>query len=164
MTTSLENARDRFIDGIARMSDAFGLNRFVIQLYIFLYLSGTAISLDEIAKSLGVSKGNVSINIRELEKWGAVKKVWVKGSRKDYYEADPEIKKVFGAKIKSAIERRLTGLSGLMDDFIKNMESGNGNLSDDDKAKAKTYNERLKKIKELKNFASAALAIASKLL
>ena len=95
MENNLEVARDKFIEGISRMGDAFGLNRFVIQLYAFLYLSGKPLSLDEIVEALGASKGNVSINIRELEKWGAVRNIWIKGSRKDYYEAETDVKKVF---------------------------------------------------------------------
>ena len=89
MSGKLEIAQDRFIEGISRMSDTFGLNRFVIQLYVLLYLRDKPLCLDEMADALGVSKGNVSVNIRELEKWGAVKNIWVKGSRKDYYHRSP---------------------------------------------------------------------------
>ncbi len=163
MDTNLERARDRFIEGVSRMSDMFGLNRFVIQLYVFLYLTGKTASLDEIAETLGVSKGNVSINIRELEKWGAVRKTWVKGSRKDYYEAEPDIKKVFSNKLKSAIQKRISEVSNLTADFDKNIRSTNDNLTEEDKILIKSYKERLKKIEELKNLASTALTIADKL-
>jgi DNA-binding transcriptional regulator GbsR (MarR family) len=164
MGEDLRAARDRFIQGIVRMSDLFGLNRFTVQLYAFLYLTGRPVSLDEIVEELGVSKGNVSVNIRELEKWGAVKKTWVKGSRKDYYEAEPDIKKVFSNKLKSAIQKRISEVSSLTADFDKNIKTTNGNLAEEDKALVKSYRERLKKIEELKNLASAALAVADKLL
>ena len=45
------------------------------------------LSLDEISDLLKTSKGNVSVNIRLLEEQGLVRKVWVKGSRRDYYDA-----------------------------------------------------------------------------
>lgn len=163
MNKNLEIARDKFIEGISRMGDAFGLNRFVIQLYAFLYLTGKPISLDEIAEALGVSKGNVSINIRELEKWGAVRNVWVKGSRKDYYEAELNIKKVFSNKLKSAIEKRISEVSSLMAEFNKIIESNDGNLTGEEKVTAKVYKERLKPIEELKTLASNALGIVDKL-
>lgn len=44
--------------------------------------------------SLSISKGNVSINIRALEFWSMVKTVWVKGDRKDYYEARTDFWKI----------------------------------------------------------------------
>lgn len=164
MDKNLETARDKFIEGISRMGDEFGFNRFVIQLYLFLYLTGKPLSLDEIVEALGVSKGNVSINIRELEKWGAVKNIWVKGSRKDYYEVDPDIKRVFLNKIKSAIEKRIIEMTNLMSEFNKNIASNNGNLTNEEKTLVKEYKERLKRIEELKNLASKALSIASKIL
>jgi len=42
------------------------------------------LSLDTIVEKLKMSKGSVSLNIRELEKWDAVKKIWVNGTRKDF--------------------------------------------------------------------------------
>ena len=86
MENSLEKAHGRFINYICSVCDDFGLNRFVAQLYGVLYMSDRPLSLDELTETLEASKGNVSINIRELEKWGAVRKIWVKGSRKDYYD------------------------------------------------------------------------------
>lgn len=162
MDKNLETARDKFIEGISRMGDEFGLNRFVIQLYLFLYLTSKPLSLDEIVEALGVSKGNVSINIRELERWGAVRNIWMKGSRKDYYEAETDIKKVFTNKLKSAIEKRLSALSNLMSNFDNIIKADNGNLTDEEKAAIKIYEDRLKKIEELKNLASNALNIVGK--
>ena len=164
MDKSLETARDKFIEGISRIGDEFGLNRFVIQLYLFLYLTSKSLSLDEIAEALGVSKGNVSINIRELERWGAVRNVWVKGSRKDYYEAETDIKRVFTNKLKSAIEKRLTTLSNLTSEFNNIIKADDKNLTDEEKAAIKVYEDRLKKVEELRNLASNALKIADKLL
>jgi len=57
---------------------------------------------------LHISKGSASMCVRQLEQWGAASKVWVKGDRKDYYEANDW----FGAVLKSilgdAITKRFT--------------------------------------------------------
>lgn len=151
MNNKLELAQNKFIGGISRMSDAFGINRFVVQLYALLYLSGKPLSLDEITEALGVSKGNVSINIRELEKWGAVKNVWVKGSRKDYYQADSDLKKVLLNKVKSAIQKRTVELANLLDEFGQMLKSIDGNLSEEEMEVVATYAEKLEKIKEMKD-------------
>jgi len=164
MENNLEVARDKFIEGISRMGDAFGLNRFVIQLYAFLYLSGKPLSLDEIVEALGASKGNVSINIRELEKWGAVRNIWIKGSRKDYYEAETDVKKVFLNKLKSAIEKKISEVSSLTVEFNKKIESNGGNLTEEERKTASIYKEKLKPIEELSVLAANALKIVDKLL
>ncbi len=63
------------------------LNKVCGQIYAVLLLSPHSLSLDDIVAELGVSKGNVSVNIRLLEEYQLVRKVWVKNSRRDHYEA-----------------------------------------------------------------------------
>jgi DNA-binding transcriptional regulator GbsR (MarR family) len=77
----------------------------------FLFLFTRALSLDDIVAELGVSKGSVSINIRILEDYKLVRKVWMKGTRKDYYEAvdmiPTKIVKEFFDKIRRNIQDSL---------------------------------------------------------
>lgn len=164
MNTKLEMAQDRFINGVSKLSESFGLNKFIAQLYAVLYLSDKPLSLDDITEKLRVSKGNVSINIRELEKWGAVKSVWVRGSRKDYYEADLDIKKVFSNKLRLGLQKRLGEVSNMIDEFKTIIESSADDLSVEDKKVAKAYLDRMKKIEELKELASVAMKLAEKFL
>ena len=87
---SLEKATEMFIQGAGQISSALlgMINKVGGQIYALLFLNDEPLSLDEISEKLGVSKSNVSINIRFLEKYKLVRKVWVKGSRKDYYSAE----------------------------------------------------------------------------
>lgn len=95
----LEDAIDTFIHGAGNVSAALlgMINRVGGQIYALLFLSDEPLSLDEISEKLGVSKSNISINVRMLEEYDLVRKVWVKGSRKDYYAAEMTYpKKVLG--------------------------------------------------------------------
>lgn len=164
MNNKLAQAQNRFISYIASVCDDFGLNRFIAQLYGILYMSDKPLSLDELAEKLGASKGNVSINIRELEKWGAVRSIWVKGSRKDFYEAELDVKKVISNKLKSSVSKRLNEVSNMIDEVRSIIDDGRSEMSDEDKKAAEVYETRLKKIEDLKKLASAALTIAEKVL
>lgn len=86
----LGKAFDTFIQGAGQISAALlgMINKIGGQIYALLFLSEEPLSLDDIAEKLCVSKSNVSINIRMLEEYDLVRKVWVKGSRKDYYLAE----------------------------------------------------------------------------
>ena len=64
-------------------------------------------SLDDMARELGVSKGSVSTNIRELEKWGAVRQVWVKGERRDFYEAEEDFMRIIKGGILPFLKRKV---------------------------------------------------------
>lgn len=164
MIGKLEQAQNKFLENIGKLCESFGLNGFLAQLYAVLYLSNKPLSLDDLKDKLGVSKGNVSINIRVLEQWGAVRNVWVKGSRKDYYEAEVDIKKVVTSRAQVFARNRLAEISAMTDNFKNIIESSNGGLTEEEKQMTMIYEERLKKIEELKTMAATALTLADKLL
>ncbi|MFC1704322.1 GbsR/MarR family transcriptional regulator [Candidatus Omnitrophota bacterium] len=91
MNKEVESVREELIFKFGYLTNKIGLSKSMGQLYAALYFSKKPISLDELGVICRMSKGNASINIRRLEKWGAVKRVWVKENRKDHYEANREI-------------------------------------------------------------------------
>ncbi len=95
------------VDAGGRTAQSFGVSRLFGQIYILLYLSPEPRSLDEMASALGVSKASVSITCRQLEGWGAVKRVWVKGDRKDYYQAQTDLGTIINNGLLSAINKKL---------------------------------------------------------
>lgn len=127
ITPELEQAKDNFIQGAGHISASLVgmLNRVCGQIYALLFLSKEPLSLDDIVEELKVSKGNVSINIRILEDYKLVKKVWVKGSRKDYYQALDELPtkviKEFFDKIKRNIQDSLDMIQDSCD-FVKQVK------------------------------------------
>lgn len=110
----LDEAIDTFVQGAGKISSALlgMINRAGGQIYALLFLSDEPLSLDEISKKLGISKSNVSINIRMLEDFNLVRKVWVKGSRKDYYDAErvypKKVLRDFLEKIRRTMEDSIT--------------------------------------------------------
>jgi DNA-binding transcriptional regulator GbsR (MarR family) len=56
---------------------------------------------------LGISKGSASMTVRQLGQWGAVRKVWVKGDRKDYYEANDWLGQILRNVLADTIGKRL---------------------------------------------------------
>ena len=122
------------VEAGGRTAQSFGLSRLFGQIYMLLYLSPEPMCLDDLARDLGVSKASVSIAGRKLEAWGAVRKVWVRGDRRDFYIAETDFKSILnggllasiGKKLESAriqIERSLqlaaqSGGDGARQDFI----------------------------------------------
>lgn len=94
MNKSTEEIREGLMEAMGRITSFWGFSKIMGQLYGLLYLSPKPLTLDDMVESLSVSKGNVSINIRALERWNMVKNVWVKGDRKDYYEAETDFWKI----------------------------------------------------------------------
>ncbi len=164
MNGKLEMAQDKFMGSIGKLAESVGVNRFIAQLYAILYLSDKPLSLDELVERLKASKGNISVNIRELEKWGAVKNIWVKGSRKDYYEADPDIKKLVMNKLMSGVQKRIEQVSDMIGEFKELIHSSESEMSEEERKIVKSYGAKLKKIEDMSGLASKALVLADKLL
>jgi DNA-binding transcriptional regulator GbsR (MarR family) len=103
------DTRARFIEAGGNATQSFGFGRVIGQIYALLYLSPAPLCLDKIASELAVSKASVSTTIRQLESLGAAHRIWVKGDRKDYYEAETDFKKLFRNGLLDKIRRKLDG-------------------------------------------------------
>ena len=69
--TSLDKAKSAFVDRMGQLASELGLNGSAGSIYALLFMSGEPVSLDRIAQSCAMSKGNASMNVRDLERWGA---------------------------------------------------------------------------------------------
>lgn len=99
--------RQRFIDLGGRSAQRLGLPRSLGQIYAVLYLSPRPMSLHDLMDALHISKGNASMGVRQLKAWGALDQVWVKGDRRDYYQSNPDFRRVLRHLLGVLIKPRL---------------------------------------------------------
>jgi DNA-binding transcriptional regulator GbsR (MarR family) len=78
-------------DSVGRLMEFWGFKRPMGRIWTLLYLAPEALGAAEIGEALRMSSGAVSMAIGELVKWGAVKKSWRPGERRDFYEAETSI-------------------------------------------------------------------------
>ena len=69
-----------------RISQILGFPRSTGQIFGLLYLSTEPLSLNQMSSMLGISKGSASTGTRQLASWGAIRKVWIPGDRRVFYE------------------------------------------------------------------------------
>jgi DNA-binding transcriptional regulator GbsR (MarR family) len=103
----------RFVADAGNLTTSLGLGRAVGQVYALLYFSPQPQGLADMQDALGISKGSASMTVRQLEQWGAVRKIWVKGDRKDYYEANDWLGQIIRNVLFDTIGKRLTQSNGL---------------------------------------------------
>lgn len=148
MSEELEKAQDILLGRVNQICAKFGLNNVMAQLYTILYLYGKPMSLDDMVERLKISKGGVSTNIRALDRYGAVRKAWIKGSRKDYYEAETDIFKVIMDRTKSMAQTRLSEIDDMVNSSYHALNSVNPSNKEEQKA-IKTFKQKLDKLKDL---------------
>ena len=115
MNQDLEDIREEFIEAAGHMTQSFGAGRVIGQVFAHVYFSRDAQTLDDMTLALSISKGSASMTVRQLEQWSALKKVWVKGDRKDYYEASAEFGMVVRKILFDAVGRTVELSDNLLD-------------------------------------------------
>jgi DNA-binding transcriptional regulator GbsR (MarR family) len=85
------STRKDFVERFAVAKEADGLPRIAGRIFGLLLTAEHDLSLDEIAKELGASKGSASVNTRLLEQSGFIERVSRPGDRRDYYSISPDM-------------------------------------------------------------------------
>lgn len=76
---------ESFVMHCGEMGSRWGFNRTIGQIMGLLVMSEDALSANEISSTLSISRGNVSMGIKELQSWRLVNVQHIAGDRKDYY-------------------------------------------------------------------------------
>jgi DNA-binding transcriptional regulator GbsR (MarR family) len=119
---------ESFVLHFGEMGSKWGFNRTVGQLFALLVVMEKPLTANEIAEALSISRGNVSMGLKELQSWRLVQVNHIPGDRKDYFTANGSIwdmaNKVFEERRKREIEPTLSLLRDLLLDKPANdMES-----------------------------------------
>jgi DNA-binding transcriptional regulator GbsR (MarR family) len=88
---ALRPAVEQFILHWGDMGAQWGVNRSVSQIHALLYLSDRPLTAEDIAETLGLARSNVSNSIKELLAWGLIRRVPIRGDRRDHFEAETDI-------------------------------------------------------------------------
>ncbi|MBU0728351.1 MAG: hypothetical protein KKE17_07785 [Proteobacteria bacterium] len=119
MSQDLTTAKENFIQGISRITTFWGFPKAMGAMFGTIYLSPAPLSLDEIVEQVGVTKGAVSTNIRNLERLGVVHKIIKMGDRKDYYSAETDfwkiIKGILREREKNEFDRAIKSVGESLD-------------------------------------------------
>ncbi len=92
-----EQLIDQFVDAWGRMGPLWGVSASVARIHGLLMASERSYCLDEISRKLSMSKGNVSMSLKELRGWGVVRQVVKRGDRREFYTCEPDVwKMLFG--------------------------------------------------------------------
>ncbi|MFQ3250334.1 MAG: DNA-binding transcriptional regulator GbsR (MarR family) [Glaciecola sp.] len=109
---------ETFVMHFGEMGSRWGFNRTVGQMYALLVICEKPLSANDIAEALNISRGNVSMGLKELQSWRLVQMHHVPGDRKDYFKALGSIwdmaNKVFEERRKREMDPTLSLLRDIL--------------------------------------------------
>jgi len=88
------DAELRAADAMGRLMEFWGFRRHMGRLWTILYLCPEPMTTAELSETLQLSSSAVSLSLGELLRWGAVRKTWRPGERKDFYRAESSVWKL----------------------------------------------------------------------
>jgi DNA-binding transcriptional regulator GbsR (MarR family) len=101
-------------DVVGGLIEAWGFKRNMGRLWCVLYLEPKPLSAAELCERLSLSAGAVSMTLGDLSQWGVVKKTWVPGERREYYEPETSIWKCVSSVFR---QRELQLIRGAIESF-----------------------------------------------
>lgn len=157
MHKNLAAVNDSTVAGLGRLARFFGFSEVMGRLYGTLLMNPEPLSLDDLADTLRISKGSVSMNMRALERWGMATEVWMRGERKKYYQAESDLWQVIRNVLDSRERREVQLALQVLGESVGKLQSANDQLSAEEQELAKYYLERIDDLQAFFEFAQMAL-------
>jgi DNA-binding transcriptional regulator GbsR (MarR family) len=110
----VEAAVLRVADAVGGLMEKWGFKRNMGRVWALLYLERQPMSAADLGERLSLSTGAMSMLLTELQQWSVVRKAWVPGERRDYYEAETSIWKMVSRVLR---ERELRWIQDAAEQF-----------------------------------------------
>lgn len=112
---NLDTGKEQFIQEWGKLGSSWGINKTMGQIHALLLISPDPLCACDLRAQLDISSGNANTNIRSLVDWGLVNKVEKQGERKDFFEAEKDMWKIFTCIIVNRKKRELDPMIELLD-------------------------------------------------
>src|SRR5262245_37613298 len=136
----------RVVDAVGGLIEFWGFRRAMGRMWAMLYLSPQPLAAPDLGERLGMSAGAVSMTLAELVKWGVVKKAWVHGDRKDYYEPETGIWKMVSRVFREREQARIRAAIETFEETLADLRKARGG---EEKRRAKFVIERIESLLQL---------------
>lgn len=87
-------ARHQLINTWGQLSTQWGISRTMGQIHALLMISPDPLTMDQIIEQLTISRGSVSMSVRNLVEWGIVHRTFLPGDRKEYFASEKDVWKM----------------------------------------------------------------------
>jgi len=102
-----KEAKDKFISTWGVLGSSWGINKAMAQIHALLWISPEPLSMEDIMEELQISRGNTSMNLRQLIDWGIVYKETKAGDRKEYFASEKEVQELARQVAKERSKREI---------------------------------------------------------
>ena len=132
------------IDAVGNVIEFWGFKHNQGRVWALLYLRGTSMSAPQLEDELGLSKGAVSMLVRDLERWGVVLRIRQPGTGAWHYRAETDLVRMVSRVIQAREGAYITRIRADLEE-ARRLAAGGG-----------AGRERLQRIERMATLASGA--------
>lgn len=136
-----EEAKIKFVSTWGSLGSLWGINKAMAQIQALLFLSTKPLSMEDIMEELQISRGNTSMNLRQLMDWGIVTKELIPGERKEYFTTEKDVQELTRIIAKERSRREIQPVIKVLHDV--------SSIKDDGTEKTKELIKQTKALHEL---------------
>ena len=148
-----KEAKDKFISTWGSLGSLWGINKAMAQIQALLFISTKPLSMEDIMEDLKISRGNTSMNLRQLMDWGIVAKKLVPGERKEFFTTEKNVQELAKIVAKERSRREIKPVIKILEEV--------STIKDDGSEKTK---ELIKQTKALHDLAETADSMLNKII
>jgi DNA-binding transcriptional regulator GbsR (MarR family) len=146
-------------DAVGALIESWGFKRNMGRMWAVLYLEDHPLNASDLCDRLGLSTGAVSMLLTEMLEWGAVKKAWVVGERREHFEAETSIWKMVSRVFRERELQWIRSASEAFESASQQAASGEArdHVSRDAAAREKVIAERIAGLAQLSQVGATLL-------
>jgi len=133
MADQVGRVKQDFIEGLSHISRFWGFPKGVGAVFAVLYLSPVSLSLDEIARQTGLTKGAISTDVRALARMGLVHRSSHLGDRKDYYETETDFYRAIRSILDERQNAEFSRSIQTVRDTLAQLKAGRGSMDESER-------------------------------
>lgn len=122
-----QEAKDKFISTWGSLGSLWGINKAMAQIQALLFISTKPLSMEDIMVDLKISRGNASMNLRQLMDWGIVTKHLVAGDRKEYFTTEKDVQELARIVAKERSRREIKPVIKVLEEISSIKDDGTAN-------------------------------------
>ena len=108
----LKQHKEALIRCWAKVGEYWGAPRALAEVHAVLFFNGEPMTADNLMETLQISRGGASTSLRELVRLGLVRRSRRTGDRKEYFEAETDVWKMFDTIVR---DRRNHGIEPILE-------------------------------------------------
>ncbi|MEZ4792653.1 MAG: MarR family transcriptional regulator [Gelidibacter sp.] len=144
-----KEAKDKFINTWGSLGSLWGINKAMAQIQALLFISPNALSMEDIMEELQISRGNTSMNLRQLMDWGIVTKELIPGERKEFFTTQKDVQELARIVAKERSRREIQPVVKILQEV--------SSIKDDGTEKTRELIKQTQALHELTESADAML-------